>query len=53
MAYYKGYNSLYPYYKGSPCVTTEIITEKFDDLRGRLLGNHNEFLVISYLCFGL
>ena len=27
----------YPYYKGSPCVTTEIITDKFDVLRGRLL----------------
>ena len=26
----------YPYYKGSPCVTTEIITDKFDVLRGRL-----------------
>ena len=25
-----------------PCVTTEIITEKFDVLRGRLLGNHND-----------
>ena len=24
----------YPYYKGSPCVTTEIITDKFDVLRG-------------------
>ena len=33
----------YPYYKGSPCVTTEIITDKFDFLRGRLLGNHNDF----------
>ena len=33
----------YPYYKGSPCVTTEIITDKFDVLRGRLLGNHNDF----------
>ena len=30
----------YPYYKGSPCVTTEIITDKFDVLRGQLLGNH-------------
>ena len=26
-----------PYYKGSPCVTTEIITDKFDVLRGRLV----------------
>ena len=34
---------VYPYYKGSPCVTTEIITDKFDVLRGRLLGNHNDF----------
>ena len=35
----------YPYYKGSPCVTTEIITEKFDVLRGRLLGSgsRNDF----------
>ena len=32
----------YPYYKGSPCVTTEIITEKFDVLRGRLLGIANK-----------
>ena len=34
----------YPYYKGSPCATTEIITKKFDVLRGRLLGNHNDRL---------
>ena len=33
----------YPYYKGSPCVTTEIITDKFDVLRGRLLGNQNDY----------
>ena len=24
-------------------MTTEIITDKFDVLRGRLLGNHNDF----------
>ena len=26
----------YAYYKGSLCVTTEIVTEKFDVLRDRL-----------------
>ena len=29
--------------QGFPLWTTEIITDKFDVLRGRLLGNHNDF----------
>ena len=36
----------YPFYKGSPCVTTEIMTDKFDVLRGRLLGNHNDLCIL-------
>ena len=33
--------------QGFPCVTTEIITDKFDVLRGRLLGNQVEVVMIS------
>ena len=42
----------YPYYKGicvcEPCVTTEIITGKFDVLRGRLLGTTMDVKLVGY-----